>query len=121
MGSVLKRNKKSAAGIEAYPSGRAQSFAGTTDSKPAATVTGLIIATYDIFEDQFTCDLHLNNLDEKKLENRIKLPQEATKQLDKIFVKEREPCLSSLRYFEYLCTPDVKYVHEYFKSRKAST
>ncbi|KAG9301129.1 hypothetical protein G9A89_012512 [Geosiphon pyriformis] len=34
---------------------------------------------------------------------------------------EREPRLYSTRYFEYLCTPDMKYVHDYFKSRKAST
>ncbi|CAG8557479.1 11358_t:CDS:2, partial [Paraglomus occultum] len=45
---------------------------------------------------------------------------EATKQLDKTFVMEREPRLSSTRYFEYLCTPDMKYVHDYFKNRKAS-
>jgi len=34
---------------------------------------------------------------------------------------EREPRLSSTRYFEHLCDPAVKYVHDYFKNRKAST
>jgi hypothetical protein len=34
---------------------------------------------------------------------------------------ERESRLYSTRYFEYLCAPDVKYVHDYFKNRKAST